>query len=57
MIEFLALLVLLVLLNGAIICCILSVYSNVSLREAWSWTWSKAWAPVLLTIADLLARF
>lgn len=56
MIEAIALIAFMVLLEGMIITLILSVYTETSFRESWSWAWQKPWVPVVLVIANLLAE-
>lgn len=54
MLEFVILVGLLLLLQGLIITVILSFYTGTPFGESWSWTWSKAWVPVVFTIGNII---
>lgn len=57
MIVLLALLVLLLLIEGVVVSAILALYTERGFGEAWSLTWSRPWIPVMLTLGSVLAGF
>jgi hypothetical protein len=56
MIEIIALLVFMVLIDAALIAVVISIYQPMRFRDAWSKTWEMPYVPVLFAFASLLSE-